>query len=182
MQLVADLYAHVFLFLSGVMDWVMEKRFKKLLDSFNENFLKSFDDQIAKIRGKAEFIRSLAAAGSHAEVRVARLTAEETRVDLAELGRDVRAGLTGEARHRAEMRYFAEKFERELSDARRDREEQRQNMKQLGSFVKMLLQEGAIEWIGGNRDVAAAVEAQTGRLLPSQPAVILSRSPALSML
>lgn len=69
-----DLYAHIFLFLTSTMDWLIEKRYKRMLDSFNENFSKRFDDEVNVIKHKGELIRNLAAQSSRAELRATRLT------------------------------------------------------------------------------------------------------------
>ena len=137
LELVADLYSHIFLFLSGTMDWIMEKRYKRMLDSFNENFKKRFDDEIANIRHKAERIQKLAAQSSRAELRATRLTVEE-------LGRDIRIGLEGDARHRAELSNLAERMEKELLEAGKEREQMRRERWQLAAYLKHMLQEGAV--------------------------------------
>ncbi|KAJ9142056.1 Phytanoyl-dioxygenase family protein [Pleurostoma richardsiae] len=144
LKLVADLYEHMFLFLASTMDWIMEKRRKKLLDSFNESFNDRFVGEIRTIKVKAERVRNMAAQISQAEARVTRLTVED-------LDRDVRLGLEGDARHQAEMRYFAEKIEKELIEAQRERRLESQRIKQLGNYVKLLLEERATGWMAHHR-------------------------------
>ena len=85
---VAELYAHIFFFLSNYMEWLMRKRYKKLLDSFNDNVNKKFDKDLRRINDKSGTIRNLVAQGSRAEVR-------ETRLSLENLGKDIRSGQRG---------------------------------------------------------------------------------------
>ncbi|KAK1846017.1 carboxylesterase [Colletotrichum chrysophilum] len=106
--LVANLYAHMFLLLTSIMDWMMKKRIKRLLDSFNENLPNIFDHEMRKIKGISDRIRNLASQKSRAELRSTRLTVEST-------ARDVRAGLEGEKRHQAEMEHYADSILREQS-------------------------------------------------------------------
>ncbi|KAI0600022.1 hypothetical protein F4775DRAFT_547723 [Biscogniauxia sp. FL1348] len=149
MQLIADFYAHIFIFLSDVMDWITEKRRKRLLDSFNENFYQKFEGQIAKIKHKSDMIRNLAAQSSRAEQRATRLTIEE-------LAQDVRLGLTGEERRHAEMAYYAERIERELVEGRRERQllrEDGQHFKQLADRLTSMLQDKAMVWIRDMRSM-----------------------------
>ena len=80
--LIADLYANIFLFLASIMDWLMEKRYKRMLDSFNETFSKRFDKEVDSIKNKAERIRNRAAQSSRAESRSTRLTVEDIKIEL----------------------------------------------------------------------------------------------------
>ncbi|KPM34994.1 hypothetical protein AK830_g11574 [Neonectria ditissima] len=107
---------HVFLFLSNVMDLLMRKRFTKMLDSFNDNIYKKFEDDIQKINAKASEIRTIVSQSSRAEVR-------HTRVQLEQLDRDLRVGLQGDARHRAEMQGYASRIEKRLHQAQIERQE-----------------------------------------------------------
>ena len=104
---VAELYAHIFLFLSNYMDWLMRKRYKKLLDSFNDNVNKKFDKDLQRINDKSKMIRNLVAQGSRAEVR-------ENRLNLENLGRDIRIGQRG-------MEDFSSRLLRELQQAQEER-------------------------------------------------------------
>lgn len=135
LERVAELYAHVFLFLSCIMDYLAKKSVMRLIDSFNENLCKKFQDEIKLINAKSALMRNIAARGSRAEVRATRLMVED-------LGRDVRIGLEGEARNRAEMKHFANLVERELLQAQRERQEVRQLVVRLTS----LLQQDAKGW------------------------------------
>ena len=136
LKLVADLYAHIFLFISGTMDWMMEKRLKRMLDSFNENFARRFGDEIANIMQKTKRIRYLAEQISRAEVRSIRETVEG-------LGRDIRLGLRGDARDRAESAFLEEMIRKELLQARKERERIKLEQQQLAFALKRMLQAGA---------------------------------------
>ncbi|KUI67665.1 hypothetical protein VM1G_03036 [Cytospora mali] len=149
-KLVVDLYEHVFLFLSGVMDWMMKKRSRRLLDSFTENFNDQFRDELNNINKKAARIRNLASQSAMAEGRVTRLVLEG-------LDRDVRLGLEGDMRHQAEMRLFAERIESRLTKAEEDRRLEFERMKNLGGSVVILLESDAAKWL------------QAGGLAPSAP-------------
>lgn len=144
LHLVADLYEHVFLFLSSVMDWIMEKRFRRLLDSFSDNFNERFENEIRRINKKAERIRIFATQSLMAETRVTRLLVEG-------LDRDMRLGLAGDERHRADMQLFAERIERQLLKAEESRRVQDENMRKLGGAVVVLLETDASKWLGNQR-------------------------------
>lgn len=141
---VADLYAHVFLFLSNFMDLVMRKRAKRLLDSFNENLNKKFEKDIKLINDKSARIRNLVEQGSRAELRDTRLTVEQ-------LERDIRIGQEGEARHRAEMEHFSASFIRELQQERIERKEFDRRVKELINGLAGMLQENAMASIRTQR-------------------------------
>lgn len=144
LHLVADLYEHVFLFLSSVMDWIMEKRFRRLLDSFSDNFNERFENEIRRINKKAERIRIFATQSLMAETRVTRLLVEG-------LDRDTRLGLDGDKRHRADMHLFAERIERQLLKAEESRRVQNENMQKLGAAVGVLLETDASKWLETQR-------------------------------
>ncbi|KAI0020195.1 hypothetical protein F4780DRAFT_743271 [Xylariomycetidae sp. FL0641] len=139
-RLVADFYAHIFIFLSDAMDWIMEKRRKRLLDSFNENLYQKFEEQIDEIKSKSSRIREFAAHGSRAEVRVTRLIAEN-------LARDRRVGLEGQARHQAQMVYMAEQMQRGLNEHQKERQEDRLLYRRLAERLDASLEDSGILWL-----------------------------------
>lgn len=104
MKDVIDLYAHVFLFLNDTMDWYLKKGRQRLRDSFNERFFDHFQDEIENISRKSEVIKRKATQSSAAEVRVIRL-------ELEELRRDIRIGLTGSYRQDAEDKHQRQALE-----------------------------------------------------------------------
>ncbi|KAI0551807.1 hypothetical protein F4679DRAFT_124737 [Xylaria curta] len=149
MQLIADFYAHIFVFLSDVMGWITEKKRKRLLDSFNEKFFQKFEHQIDMIKQKSERIRNFAAQCSRAEQRLTRETVED-------LAQDVRLGLIGQKRQEAEVAYHAERIERELYEGRRERQELREdgkNFRLLADRIINMLEDKAIIWIGDTRSM-----------------------------
>ncbi|TLS28201.1 hypothetical protein PpBr36_00037 [Pyricularia pennisetigena] len=106
--LVADLYAHVFLFLGGVMDWIAETRRRRLLDSFSSSLADRFDAEVGRVEALAARIARLAAQGGRVEARVARATVEAIRADQ-------RVGLRSIERRQAEL---ACRLERQAADVR----------------------------------------------------------------
>jgi hypothetical protein len=76
---VVDLYVHIFLFLTDIIDWHTRKRWKRTSDSFNENLLETFEGEIQNIKHKSKAILRQAKQGVAAGQRVARLILEESR-------------------------------------------------------------------------------------------------------
>jgi hypothetical protein len=143
LEKVGDLYAHIFIFFSSYMDWMMRKRAKRLLDSFNENLSRKFELDIKKIHERSTVIRNFVAQSSRAEIRATRLQVEE-------LTRDYRVGQEGSARHHAEIEYVAARIEQELIMARKERRELKEEgrqVKELTSRLTHMLQERATTWI-----------------------------------
>ncbi|KAK3994206.1 phytanoyl-CoA dioxygenase [Cladorrhinum sp. PSN332] len=160
LEKVADLYAHIFIFLSSYMDWMMRKRATRLLDSFNENLFRQFEPDIKKITDRSNLIRNFVAQSSRAEVRATRLHVED-------LKRDLRVGQEGEARHWAEMEYFAARIERELIASRQERRELKEEgrqVKELTARLTHMLEERAKAWLGSERLTAGHI---SGRRSPS---------------
>lgn len=149
MKLVADLYEHVFLFLSSVMDWIMEKRFRRLIDSFSNNFNDRFETEIRRINTKAERIRTFATQSLIAEAKATRLLVEG-------LDRDIRLGLDGEKRHQAEMQLFAERIEQQIHKAEESRRRQPETIRKLGGAVVVLLEADALKWLESEQLVSRA--------------------------
>jgi len=109
----------------------MKKQVIKMLQSFNDSITKKFEKDIKVINAKSAAIRNMVSQSSRAEIRATRLTLEE-------LGRDVRIGLEGEARHRAEMRDVAARLERDLLNAQFERRMQSEEL--LGRLTSTLEQ------------------------------------------
>ncbi|PSN71796.1 hypothetical protein BS50DRAFT_672718 [Corynespora cassiicola Philippines] len=119
---VADLYAHVFLFLGDTLQWYMKKRRQRLRDSFNEKFSDELHKAMDQIKGKSERIRRMAAHGTAAEQRVSRLVTEATFDSTQQLGNDIRLGLQNVERRQAEtshnLQLFSERLQRERTELR----------------------------------------------------------------
>ncbi|KAF0322178.1 phytanoyl- dioxygenase family protein [Colletotrichum asianum] len=141
--LIADLYAHIFLFLGSIMDWMMKKRIKRLLDSFNDDLPSVFDKELDKIKDISDSIRNLSSQKARAELRSTRLTVESS-------ARDLRAGFDGEKRHQAEMKHYAESMLREQSRISGLWTAEKQQ--QLFNSIVNMLEEKADRWLEYNRD------------------------------
>lgn len=147
LEKVGDLYAHIFIFLSSYMDWMMRKRATRLLDSFNENLARKFELSIKNIHERSSAIRNLVAQSSRAEIRATRLQVEK-------LTGDYRVGQEGSARHQAEMEYFAARIEQELIMARNERralKEEGQQVKELTARLANMLQQRATTCVKDQR-------------------------------
>ncbi|KAL9118430.1 MAG: hypothetical protein Q9187_005025 [Circinaria calcarea] len=72
-QAIGNLYSHIFHFLQCAMQWFQSKSWKKVLNSFTEDFYDVFEDQIVKIKKLSSRILSKGAFKSQAEVRDLRL-------------------------------------------------------------------------------------------------------------
>lgn len=145
--LIADLYAHIFLLLGSVMDWMAKKRRKRLLDSFNEDLSEVFESEIAKVNAISDRVRQRAEQSGRAELRYTRLTVEDS-------ARDIRAGLEGQERQRAETRYFAERLERgqnRIEDLFAEGKQQ-----QLAENIVNMLEERAVRWLRAGQSPSAA--------------------------
>ncbi|KAB2569777.1 hypothetical protein DBV05_g11541 [Lasiodiplodia theobromae] len=140
---IARFYAEIFLFLSDVMSWMTRKRHERLIDSFKEDFNKRFDDQVEKITAISEKMRTLAALGAFAEQRVVRLNVEKIESDI----QDIRTGLEGDSRARAEQIHKMETLQRELLDLKAAVRDEGQNLKRLGSDLQRFLQGQALQYI-----------------------------------
>ncbi|KAI0432788.1 hypothetical protein F5Y09DRAFT_339345 [Xylaria sp. FL1042] len=179
MQLIADFYSHIFVFLSDVMGWITEKKRRRLLDSFNEKFFQKFEDQIGMIKKRSERIRNFAAQCSRAEQRFVRVAVED-------LAQDVRLGLVGQKRQEAEVVYHAERIERELYESRKERRQLRedgQNFRLLADRLINMLEDKALIWIEDSKSVdnyrrVSMIEGQSSGF-PSQ---LLSTSSSYSRL
>jgi hypothetical protein len=67
--LIRRLYASLFSFLRKALGWYKDKRRKRLLNSFNENFYEAFSDTIEDIRRIGRLIHTKGMIANHAETR-----------------------------------------------------------------------------------------------------------------
>ncbi|OAG03090.1 uncharacterized protein CC84DRAFT_1251168 [Paraphaeosphaeria sporulosa] len=100
---IADLYAHIFLFLNDTLTFFTKKHCRLLFDSMNDKFLQVFNAEIENIVRMSERIKRKATQMSKAEQRFTRLTLEES-------SKDLRLGLEGIWNDNAEMKYYALQF------------------------------------------------------------------------
>lgn len=156
---IADLYAHVFVFLSSYMDYLMRKRRTRFMDSFNENSSQNFDTERTRIRSKVSVIRSMVKRGHYAEGR-------DTRLTVQQMAQDMRVGQEGNERHQAEMRDYAARLERELAHSRRERRELTGRVAQLGFRIENLLENQAFEWHAFREHMESRPE---GKILETVP-------------
>lgn len=136
-QRISEFYGQVFLFLSSIMDWIMEKRRKKLLKSFSESLGDVFEKDLERIVRRAARIRILAEQSSRAELQFVRHKVES----LSQGVEDMRLGSTGLARERAERQHGEERLH--LREARIETYQQEEHSRQrrLGFKLKPLLEE-----------------------------------------
>lgn len=175
-QKIGDLYSLVFLLLSDVMDWFMKKRRNRFLDSFNENLYKKFEDRIKSINETSATIRNLAAQSSYAEGRA-------TRLYLEELGQDLRAGLEGQARQRAEMEYHASTIARQIEQSRMERLELRKEagvqFTHLVAELQKLVYGRALAYIQHERPILLASDLPVLNSLTVDSAYGISNTPSM---
>jgi hypothetical protein len=75
--LIRRLYASLFSFLRKALGWYEDKRRKRLLNSFNENFYEAFSDTIEDIRRIGRLIHTKGMIANHAETRDMRVMVEK---------------------------------------------------------------------------------------------------------
>lgn len=75
--LIRKLYASVFSFLRKALSWYEDKRRKRLLNSFNENFYEAFADSIEEIRRIGRLIHTKGVIANQAETRDMRVIVEK---------------------------------------------------------------------------------------------------------
>lgn len=136
-QRISEFYGQVFLFLCGVMDWMMEKRRKKLMKSLNESVGDVFEKDLGRIVRRAGRIRILAAQSSRAELQFVRHKIERLSQDVE----DMRLGSTGLARAIAEREHDEETLQIREARIETYRLEEHSRQQQLGLKLKLLLEE-----------------------------------------
>lgn len=133
---VSELYGLIFIFLSAYMDWFMKKRKYRFLDSFNENLTHRFEKNISDINQKADQIRRMVEQSSRAEVRETRVGMDNLQTGFAEMKRDIRVGLEGDERHRAELAYDRALLVEELRYMRQKQEQSDQSINKLTQSLR----------------------------------------------
>lgn len=167
-RLVVDLYGHIFLFLSSVMDWLMKKSAQRLLDSFSDKFNDRFRNELDKIKDKVASIRNIAFQGFMAENRVIRLAVER-------LQQDVRLGLEGTMKHQAEIQLYNERIESRASKAEEDRRLESERISHLGGSVVVQLGADAVQWLQAQaRGKIPRTAPSTGSASPFQTVSMLT--------
>ena len=110
-----------------------------MLDSFSQNFMDRFKQDIDTIKHQVERVRQHGLKASRAEIRVSRLTVEASKREIQALRNDIRVGLEEIARKHAEMVYRERLKELEAAEARRDRDENAQRNQLLAAWLAELL-------------------------------------------
>ncbi|KAK8000454.1 hypothetical protein PG990_013054 [Apiospora arundinis] len=151
-EAVVRLYADIFLLLSDLMDHLAKTRLRRLLDSFNEDLYKRYEQQISGITSQATKIQSLAGHGTMAEVRAIKL-------QLNNMEHNMIAGLGGEDRLRAEFNAANDRRDAELLEAIRQRDPlvERQCLDYLAGKVVRMLEDKALEAVKDRRAAARFV-------------------------
>lgn len=133
---VSELYGLIFIFLSAYMDWFMKKRRYRFLDSFNESLTQKFEKNISDINQKADQIRRMVEQSSRAEVRETRVGMDNLQTGFAEMKRDIRVGLEGDERHRAELAYDRAILIEEIRYMRQKQEQSDQSINKLTQTLR----------------------------------------------
>lgn len=127
---VADLYAHIFLYLRDILKWYNKKSISRALISFKEDFYERFEDHVTGIQWISRAIGRKAQHASHSELRYTRLLVEDVR-------KNQRLGLKREERENAERQYQAHK---ESEERAREAESRRPLEQEQSRRLKDLLQ------------------------------------------
>ncbi|KAG8157862.1 hypothetical protein KVR01_012134 [Diaporthe batatas] len=137
LRLVSEFYGQIFIFLSELMDWIMAKKRKRILKSFNDDLVATFQKDLDRIVKRADRILRRAAQSSRAEGQFVRHKIEsiDDRVE------DTRLGSTGLARQLAEREYFEERLQLQEARIEAYRREDLIRQERLGLSLKLLLQE-----------------------------------------
>ena len=140
---IADLYAHIFLFLRDTLNWYTKKSIRRVLSSLKEDFYDHFEDQIANIQRISNALNRKAQHASQSELRYTRLLVED-------VSRNQRLALGKDEREAAERRYQEQKAlmerEREAQRAELLEQEQSRRLEELGrsmcaSFKSICIEE-----------------------------------------
>lgn len=140
MRLVSEFYGQVFLFLSGVMEWITKKWYKRMVNSFNDDLVLEFDMELESIKYKAKRIRHRAEQSHRGEGQYVRYKVDNFGHEL-EGFEDKRLGTMGLARQQAERQYSEEKLQFQEARSELKRQEYPAYEKQLGHMLKLLLEE-----------------------------------------
>ena len=101
------LYAEIFVFLREVLEWYQQKRWKRVVQSFNESLHKDFQSRIDEIAKVAQKMKDAMFFGLAAEVRVGRMGIDNVGSDLADL--QIR-----QRRNEEEVRYMRERTREQM--------------------------------------------------------------------
>ena len=129
---VADLYAHIFLFLRDALKWYTKKSIRRLLSSFKEDFYQQFEDQVSNIQRISLKMTRKAQHASQSELRYTRLLVED-------LQKGQRLELARADREAADRRYQEQKAidEREI-ELDRARSLEQEHLHRIGNLLDIM--------------------------------------------
>lgn len=136
--LVLELYAHIFLYFRGMLDWFRKKRLKRVLDSFNEDLSKDQEDLMLKIRDIAGIMDKRLLRGKAAEVRVTRIGVESSQADIRRALAELQDMRLQQGRHESKMDELY-LFQKEEARRRLDHEERLQLMSEQSTVQRQAL-------------------------------------------
>jgi hypothetical protein len=103
-DLVCRLYTGVFIFLREAMRWYEEKRAKRLLQSFNQDFYAKFSETLTEIRRIEKLIYAKAQNASHAEIRDMRKLVERSQAEVRDSRNSIATLLEAISAERMDLR------------------------------------------------------------------------------
>lgn len=189
---IANLYAHIFLFLKDAMSWYLDKHWKRVLRSLRQDFYDDFEEQILNIQRIAVQVKHQADMGLGAEQRVTRLAVEQMQATVT----DWRVFADGHARDTAEIQESIRRIERRAATEDRRKQvlaiESPERIAALSASIAAnmvdLLEERAGEWTE-RRQIYASFEQVDARNLdevdsssvaPIQPKDLVGREEYLA--
>lgn len=180
-MLIANLYAHIFLFLKDSMSWYLDKHRKRILHSFREDFYDNFEDQVSNIKKIASQVKHRADVGMSAEQRVTRLAIERTHAAVE----DLRLHTSGSARETAELLEAVKKMEqRAIAEDQRKDEMMQQTPAKLQAIAAYiathmfeLLETHASGWLESRKDCPARDRIEEVRIHNSPLQNLLESTP-----
>src|SRR5690349_24738863 len=123
LEKIANLYAHIFLYLQDTMEWYQKRVRSHIRDAFRQNFFDKFESTIVNIQNLSQDLLREANVSSMAEIRQVRLTTEET-LDEVKFGQfDTRLSMDKVSRELAEIKF---QYEQLQLAQQREAEERRQ--------------------------------------------------------
>lgn len=132
---VADLYQHIFLFLGDAMDWIMEKRHQRLLDSFKEDFNDRFDARMKSIHKKTDHIRDIADYLHRLDTKAVQDSIDKL---MLRTEQDRRLDRDDAERDREDRKYHDKLLRMHLEKERQGRLHQSEQIRMLAKQVEML--------------------------------------------
>lgn len=172
------LYGRMFKFLSSVLDWYLEKWYKKMLKSFRESLYDDFKDQIVDMQKCVQSIKDQVMLGQSAEIRSVRLTAEETKQMLSrEAAKDLLSLAHNEIVHlREENKRFLEMQDRKALTSSLEQHRRNAELKlEIGLLIQSSLKENADNQLLFQQQIRAPP--QRGFIMDTPPSSLIVEEP-----